>query len=466
MKKIITLLSLVLCLNINAQTNVSGGIYSNTTWSLSGSPYIVTDTVVVFPGVTLTIQPGVTVKFNTGIQIELRQAALDAMGTKTDSITFTSNSSLTAGSWDEINLNGGTMTDKFNYCVFKYASSAISDNRGSIGDTLIIKNSTFNFNTSGLFGQGTGIGVIDSCHFRYNTNGTSSNYGGSINYCDFSYNSSVGFGCDGFNTLNNCTITHNPTGMSGMHGSTVYNCIIKYNQSGITMTNGVRIKNSTIDSNTVVGISMGASADVDSIVNCQIKYNEVGLNDFNNGSWPNYISMNDIESNSTGIHLQTTLDDIFCNKICNNTTYDLQYTGTSNVSVTNNYWCTPDSAATRAVIYDGYDNASYGLVKFMPMDSICYLTTGIEKFTNSNEQITIYPNPNNGSFVIEPNPSLTLAQGKGTLMQMYDVNGKLVLSQPINGKTSIDASSLNEGVYNISLQSNEGVVNKRVVIVK
>jgi hypothetical protein len=49
---------------------------------------------------------------------------------------------------------------------------------------------------------------------------------------------------------------------------------------------------------------------------------------------------------------------------------------------------------------------------------------------------------------------------------MYDVNGKVVLSQTINGKTSIDASSLNEGVYNISLQSNEGIINKRVVIVR
>jgi hypothetical protein len=41
-----------------AQTNVSGGIYSNTTWTTAGSPYIVTDTIKVFPGVTLTIQPG------------------------------------------------------------------------------------------------------------------------------------------------------------------------------------------------------------------------------------------------------------------------------------------------------------------------------------------------------------------------------------------------------------------------
>src|SRR5688572_14824316 len=36
-----------------AQTTFSGGIYSNTTWTLAGSPYIITGTVVVFDNVTL-----------------------------------------------------------------------------------------------------------------------------------------------------------------------------------------------------------------------------------------------------------------------------------------------------------------------------------------------------------------------------------------------------------------------------
>ncbi len=86
--------------------------------------------------------------------------------------------------------------------------------------------------------------------------------------------------------------------------------------------------------------------------------------------------------------------------------------------------------------------------------------TSIQQFINNNEQINIYPNPNNGSFFIEP--SSTTKQ----VMQVYDVNGKPVLSQTINGKTTIDASALNEGVYNISLQSNDGVINKRLVIVR
>jgi len=90
----------------------------------------------------------------------------------------------------------------------------------------------------------------------------------------------------------------------------------------------------------------------------------------------------------------------------------------------------------------------------------CIGTTGIQQLAGNNEQVNIYPNPNNGSFVIEPSSNT-----KQTLL-VYDVNGKQVLSQTINGKTSIDASNLNEGVYNINIISNEGVINKRLVIVK
>ena len=51
-------------------------------------------------------------------------------------------------------------------------------------------------------------------------------------------------------------------------------------------------------------------------------------------------------------------------------------------------------------------------------------------------------------------------------LQLFDVNGKIVLSQTLNGKTNIDATNLAEGVYNLNLISLSGVVNKRLVIVR
>ena len=87
---------------------------------------------------------------------------------------------------------------------------------------------------------------------------------------------------------------------------------------------------------------------------------------------------------------------------------------------------------------------------------------GIEGISqvSGNKQISVYPNPNNGNFVIETNSAT-----KQTL-QLFDVNGKLVLTQTIIGKTNIDASNLAEGVYNLNITTNDGVINKRLVIVR
>ena len=85
--------------------------------------------------------------------------------------------------------------------------------------------------------------------------------------------------------------------------------------------------------------------------------------------------------------------------------------------------------------------------------------TGIQQHAN-NSQLSIYPNPNSGTFTIETNST-----EKQNLM-VFDVNGKLVLNQTINGKTSIDAGALAEGVYNISIIGTTGAVNKRLMIVR
>ncbi len=122
-------LSLLIVKFAHSQTNVSGGIYANTTWTLVNSPYIVTDTVVVFPGVTLTIEPGVAVKFDIGKTMEVRQANIFAEGTITDSITFTSNAvSPSAGNYNFwLNNYPAHTVSKFNYCNFQYGINGLWD---------------------------------------------------------------------------------------------------------------------------------------------------------------------------------------------------------------------------------------------------------------------------------------------------------------------------------------------------
>lgn len=82
---------------------------------------------------------------------------------------------------------------------------------------------------------------------------------------------------------------------------------------------------------------------------------------------------------------------------------------------------------------------------------------GIEKYTGSNE-LNIYPNPNNGNFVIETNLS-----EKQTL-QILDVTGKFVLQQSISGKTTIDANNLDNGIYFVQINTGDGFYNKKIIV--
>ncbi|HXU27749.1 MAG TPA: T9SS type A sorting domain-containing protein [Bacteroidia bacterium] len=83
----------------------------------------------------------------------------------------------------------------------------------------------------------------------------------------------------------------------------------------------------------------------------------------------------------------------------------------------------------------------------------------IKKLSNNN-QLNIYPNPAHNNFTIE-----TTASDKQT-MHLFDITGKMVLTQNIEGKAIIDVSGLSAGVYNLSLTSFEGTINKKLIIIK
>jgi len=117
--KIFLILSLlfVCSLPVYADTTVSGAITTDTTWTLAGSPYVVTGTVYVYgtaaTPATLTIEPGVTVKFasNAGLQVGSGSSlgSLVARGTASERITFTRNSA--SGTWGGINFQDATLDE-------------------------------------------------------------------------------------------------------------------------------------------------------------------------------------------------------------------------------------------------------------------------------------------------------------------------------------------------------------------
>ena len=73
----------------HAETLVSGVISSNTTWTLAGSPYVITDTVQIPEGVTLSIDPGVAVRSSDGVaDMFLVHGTLSAIGTESQRVVF------------------------------------------------------------------------------------------------------------------------------------------------------------------------------------------------------------------------------------------------------------------------------------------------------------------------------------------------------------------------------------------
>ncbi|MEL6942728.1 MAG: cadherin-like domain-containing protein, partial [Bacteroidota bacterium] len=81
-----------------------------------------------------------------------------------------------------------------------------------------------------------------------------------------------------------------------------------------------------------------------------------------------------------------------------------------------------------------------------------------------SKQIKVYPNPTDGQLEIRVEQINT----KGILIQLFDLNGKLLkeLRTFASDNTAIDMSEFDNGLYLLSLQSEEGRYLKKVVVQK
>ena len=120
----------------------------------------------------------------------------------------------------------------------------------------------------------------------------------------------------------------------------------------------------------------------------------------------------------------------------------------------NPYTCLPNYIAAMSV-----DTLTYPLCAVGNIHG-CPAVTGITTFNNQNSTIQLYPNPAQNNFTVEVSTN-----DKQTL-SVFDVNGKQVLTQTINGTTNVDASNLNASVYNINITGSTGITNKHLLIVK
>ena len=94
-----------------------------------------------------------------------------------------------------------------------------------------------------------------------------------------------------------------------------------------------------------------------------------------------------------------------------------------------------------------------------------HLVNGINSISNSEATAAVYPNPSNGSFIIEfGDKELTNAD-----LNIYDIAGKLVFAakQNVNnGQIKVGAQELNTGIYIVEVRNGEQVFRNKIIVQK
>ncbi len=185
---------LILLAGAFAETRVSGTINQNTTWTLAGSPYIVTGDVTVrhterdsFTA-TLTIEPGVEVRFEPNTRLSIGYSyssskyygALHAQGIQSTPVIFTSNAATPVpGDWYGIYFNDQTdcSLTVLENCVVEYASNGIYTSCAS----PVVRNNTIRYASQYPVSIDAGTSNISSNNCVGNNINTVAVRGGTVN---------------------------------------------------------------------------------------------------------------------------------------------------------------------------------------------------------------------------------------------------------------------------------------------
>ncbi len=240
-------------LTIKPPTYVNGIISTDTTWTLAGSPYIVTGDIYVYGTTTeptLTIEPGVVVKFDGPWTLYIGyfsyKGRLNAQGTLTAPIVFTSNKATPPpGDWGGLQFyNHATTESILDYVTVEYGGGSGYNvyNIYIDNSSPTIKNSTIRYSYSyGIYAGSSAFTVIDSIisnngtYGIYAVSGTDSTITTTITGSTISNNGAYGVFAGGLGSINISfsTIKDNPNYAVYSESS-----ILKVNHCNITGNGG------------------------------------------------------------------------------------------------------------------------------------------------------------------------------------------------------------------------------------
>ncbi len=260
-----------------AQTSITNDISENTVWDLSGSPYVILNTIFVNEGISLTVEPGATVKFDSSTSLIVKGTIM-AQGEDSNPIIFTSNKSTpNIGDWGSVRIDTSSgATSLIEYANFSYATFAVWIREAS----PTIQNCEMSNTTFSAVQIDGGSAIVEKNNI-HSTKGASVFVG--VGTPIISNNILHDNEQDGINVLTNGTptIDHNI-----IYGNTRY---------GINSSTGSTILNNTLDENgTAINCDNQSPTISNNIITNQ---NEIGIRAVN-GATP-ALSYNDIWNNGT-----------------------------------------------------------------------------------------------------------------------------------------------------------------------
>jgi hypothetical protein len=386
--------SMLLVANVQASTTVGGIITSDTIWTETNSPYILTGSVTVNPGVTLTIESGVTVDLSS--YTLMIGGTLNASGASNNKIIFQTSYSYnaisiqllsTSLSWNSV-LNSGCVVEN---AVFNSVSITVSNCSPKISNNYLTNNQFILISVAG------GSPLISNNALNFRNTGISTSSSSSVISNNFIKGNG---GLYGINVRDSSLISdNNITGcfaaINIQNSPTIQRNLITANNYGLSINSGSpSIQNNIISSNSY-GIYGGGGI---------ITNNTIG----NNGRaiQPSYlpptITQNNFLSNTQNIYMALTSD----------------------LDAPNNWWGNTNTSAINQTIYDYKNSTVLGRVNFSPflnapnvaapvLDSINYLPNPtstpyptVFPAPTTTPNPTIYPTPRT-TIYLSPNVTLT-----------------------------------------------------------
>lgn len=445
----------IICFLSSAQTNVSGGIYQNATWSLAGSPYIVNGPVVVFPGVTLNIQPGVEIKINnltsSNIYIETR-GTLNCVGTDAQPIKISAMYDTTNNvAWQGFvctSAQGGVLNaDRFdianafkpfaydaplaNYqytnCKFRHCFEAIT-----LGNTVELNDCQFIDNEVAVYGWS--YFIINNCLFKdNNTSVYAYPTAFTMTNSQFIDNAiGVNFAAGVYDSLyiTDCQFLNNLLAIGYPSNGKIFNCEFSDNATAIQYAYGVEITNNTFNFNELA---------IEASVNADIHENLI-----NNNNGGVLIS---------GVSSIQDSPEIYNNEICSNINFAVNNNTNMNYSLLSNCFCDLDSAGIEAMIIDGYDDITKGLINYQIYDSSCTVLLGTVLKYGPGAGLDelgldiLFENPVQNELRI-------LSEAAFEVIEVTDLSGKSYEFKSL-GNNTFDVSILTSGFYMLNSVDNK-----------